>query len=289
MAWPRQETTMRYLSAKVLPVVAALLLWAVATPADAGANAWILWHQYTYTDLDRMNDRFANSASGWRLTEAFESMAACKSSEVSFAGFMADGLNYGGNWSAKAYGSLVEARWIVTGVLERPNKHMTVEYLCFPDTIDPRLAAAPTPKPPKVATAPKDDNLGFVPDPLGIIHYTPGRPIVVTVKLNGRSSARLVLDTGADFSVVKSELLAAAGVDLARPAARGKVIGVAGETGASYFHVIFETVGHRVQMPHVAALNTYDDFADGLLGRDFLDRFKVVMDPAAGTITLVPR
>jgi hypothetical protein len=30
---------MRYLSVK-LPVVAALLLWAVATPADA---AWILW------------------------------------------------------------------------------------------------------------------------------------------------------------------------------------------------------------------------------------------------------
>jgi hypothetical protein len=155
----------------------------------------------------------------------------------------------------------------------------------------PKAVAAPTPKPPRVAAA-KPPGLTYTPveEPAGIIRYTPGRPIVVTVKLNGRSSARLVLDTGADFSVVKSELLAAAGVDLARPVARGKVIGVAGETGASYFHVVFETVGHRVQMPHVAALNTYDDdFADGLLGRDFLDRFKVVMDPAAGTITLVPR
>jgi hypothetical protein len=111
---------MRYLSVKVLPVVAALLLWAVATPADAGANAWILWHQYTYTDLDRMNDRSANSTSEWRLTKAFESMTACQSAEVSFAGFMAEGLNSGGNlrnWSAKAYGSLVEAQWIVTGAL----------------------------------------------------------------------------------------------------------------------------------------------------------------------------
>jgi hypothetical protein len=26
-----------------------------------------------------------------------------------------------------------------------------------------------------------------------------------------------------------------------------------------------------------------------LLGRDFLDSFKVVIDPAAGTVTLVPR
>ena len=281
---------MRYLSVKVLPVVAALLLWAVATPANAEATAWILWYQKTYTDSDNMNDRFENYTSEWKLTKAFESMAVCNSSEASYAGFMADGLQVGGNWSAKAYGSLVAARWIVTGALAKHNKHLTVQYKCFPDTIDPRLAAAPTPKPPKVATAPTDDNLGFVPDPFGIIHYTPGRPIVVTVRLNGRSSARLVLDTGADFSVVKSELLAAAGVDLARPVARGKVIGVAGETGASYFHVVFETVGHRVQMPHVAALNTYDDdFADGLLGRDFLDRFKVVMDPAAGTITLVPR
>jgi len=43
------------------------------------------------------------------------------------------------------------------------------------------------------------------------------------------------------------------------------------------------------RVPHVAAFRMYDDdFADGLLGRDFLDHFKVVMDPAAGIVTLVP-
>jgi aspartyl protease len=124
----------------------------------------------------------------------------------------------------------------------------------------------------------------------GIIRYTPGRPIVAVVRLNGRSSARLILDTGADGSMVKPDLLAAAGVDLSRPAARGKASGIDSTVTVAYFAVDFEVAGHRVRVPQVAAFNTYDDgFADGLLGRDFLDRFKVVMDPAAGTVTLVPR
>ena len=124
----------------------------------------------------------------------------------------------------------------------------------------------------------------------GIIRYTPGRPIIVVVRLNGRSSARLVLDTGADGSMVKPDLLAAAGVDLSRPVSRGEASGIDGKVKMSYFLVDFEVAGHRVRVPKVAAFNTYDDgFADGLLGRDFLDRFKVVMDPAAGIVTLVPR
>jgi hypothetical protein len=127
-------------------------------------------------------------------------------------------------------------------------------------------------------------------EPAGVIRYTPGRPIVATVKLNGRSSARLILDTGADGSMVKPDLLAAAGVDLSRPTARGAVSGLAGKVKVSYFPVDFEVAGHRARVPHVAAFNTYEDgFADGLLGRDFLDQFKMTTDPAAGVVTLVPR
>jgi Aspartyl protease len=125
----------------------------------------------------------------------------------------------------------------------------------------------------------------------GVIHYTPGHPIIAVVKLNGgRSTARLILDTGADGSMVKPALLASAGVNLVRPAARGDASGITGKVKVSYFTVDFEVAGHRARVTHVAAFNRYDDdFADGLLGRDFLDRFKVVMDPAAGTVTLVPR
>lgn len=60
----------------------------------------------------------------------------------------------------------------------------------------------------------------------GTIRYTPGRPILVTVRLNARASARLILDTGADSSVIKPLSLLAAGVDLTRPVARGEIRGV---------------------------------------------------------------
>ena len=161
---------------------------------------------------------------------------------------------------------------------------------------DPRLAAAPSPAP----SSEKKSPLGFqnlldqetlgLPKAAGVIHYTPGRPIVVTVRLNGRSSARLVLDTGADRSMIRSRSLIAAGVDLARPVARGKVRGVAGETEVSYFNVDSMEVGSaRVRSLKVAAYDIDESASDGLLGRDFLDGFNVSIDPAAGIIRLTPR
>jgi hypothetical protein len=168
---------------------------------------------------------------------------------------------------------------------------------------DPRLVATPTPAPMKPeANAGKFGLKITIPIPgsdrdrapnltwgMGVIRYTPGRPIVAVVRLNGRSSARLILDTGADGSIVKAELLAAAGVDLTRPAARGKISGVTGKVEVSYFPVDLEVAGHRARVLRVAAFNDENDIADGLLGRDFLDRFKVVMDPASGTVTLTPK
>jgi hypothetical protein len=159
---------------------------------------------------------------------------------------------------------------------------------------DPRLVSTPTTKPPKAAATPsqqdKDNPFGLSwDDTVDTIRYTPGRPIIAVVRLNGRSSARLILDTGADGSMVKAELLAAAGVDLSRPAARGRMSGITGKVEVSYFTVDFEVAGHGARVLRVAAFNNETDIADGLLGRDFLDNFKVVMDPAAGTVTLVPR
>jgi predicted aspartyl protease len=127
--------------------------------------------------------------------------------------------------------------------------------------------------------------------PQGTIRYVPGSgPIIVTVTLNGRTTARLVLDTGADSSVVKPQLLRSAGVDLSRPAGRGTMSGVTGKVKVAYYPVNFEAAGHPARVPNVAAFDTFEDgFADGLLGRDFLDQFSVAMDPATGTVKLVPR
>jgi Aspartyl protease len=127
--------------------------------------------------------------------------------------------------------------------------------------------------------------------PQGTIRYVPGSgPIIVPVTLNGRTTARLVLDTGADVSVVKPQLLRSAGVDLLRPVARGTMSGVAGKVRVAYYAVNLEAAGHRALAPAVVAFDTFEDgFADGLLGRDFLDQFSVAMDPATGTVKLVPR
>lgn len=51
-----------------------------------------------------------------------------------------------------------------------------------------------------------------------------------------------------------------------------------------------EAAGHLALVPAVVAFDTFEDgFADGLLDRDFLDQFSVAMDPATGTVKLVPR
>ncbi|HKX04382.1 MAG TPA: retropepsin-like aspartic protease [Methylomirabilota bacterium] len=152
----------------------------------------------------------------------------------------------------------------------------------------PRGKETPNPRAQSFKLFDDSPTLARTAPPAHVIPYTPGRPIIATVRLNGHATARLILDTGADGSMVKPELLAAAGVDLSRPAARGKMSGVAGTVQVAYFTVDFEVAGHRARVPHVAAFYT-DDSADGLLGRDFLDRFKVVMDPAAGTVTLTPK
>jgi predicted aspartyl protease len=123
----------------------------------------------------------------------------------------------------------------------------------------------------------------------GVIRYTPGQPILVSVKLNNRTTVRLMLDTGADSSSIRSSLLTAAGVDLSQPTSRGSAVMANGTTlSMAYFNVFVEAAGHSALLPHVGALDTTAN-EDGLLGRDFLDQFKMTLDPVSGIVTLVPR
>jgi len=252
---------------KALAVVAALLLWAVATPADAGSG-WLLLFPRSH-DADEVI--FDASAPLPLWTQKWDWAKSTTSSPY-----------------ATERLCQVERRDIVAKVQKsldtyKDDAHDRSVLLFFRASQcisldDPQL----------VGFTLNRETGAFLQG--GIIRYTPGRPIIVTVRLNGRSSARLVLDTGADGSMVKPDLLAAAGVDLSRPAARGTMSGLAGKVKVSYFPVDFEVAGHRARVPHVAAFNTYEDgFADGLLGRDFLDHFKMTTDPAAGVVTLVPR
>lgn len=122
------------------------------------------------------------------------------------------------------------------------------------------------------------------------IAYTPGQRILVDVRVNGRTSARLLLDTGADRTLINPSTLSAAGAELKRAMARGEIRGVTGTDEVLVVLVDSIEVGDaRVERLPVMAYEMGSREADGLLGRDFLDRFTVTIDSARGVVILAPK
>lgn len=145
---------------------------------------------------------------------------------------------------------------------------------------------APAPAPGSDQTGPK----GAAPGGRTTIRYTPGQPIVVDVRINDSASAQLVLDTGADRTLIRPRALAAAGVSLTRPIAEGQITGVTGTDRVQYVVVDSLEVGSaRVTRLAVMSYEISGLPGDGLLGRDFLDRFTVNIDGARGEVTLTPK
>ena len=77
---------------------------------------------------------------------------------------------------------------------------------------------------------PPTSEAASAPGPSGatVIRFTPGQRIMIDARINGSASARLLLDTGADGTLISPRALAAAGVSLTRPLARRQVHGVTG-------------------------------------------------------------
>jgi predicted aspartyl protease len=122
------------------------------------------------------------------------------------------------------------------------------------------------------------------------IPFTPGRPILVSARINGSGATQLILDTGAQATVISPSALAALGVSY-RNAARGSIRGVTGQTDVLAVRVeSIEVEGARfgplMIISHDAGLG---GGTDGLLGRDFLDNFVVTIDSASRFVTLTPK
>ncbi len=122
------------------------------------------------------------------------------------------------------------------------------------------------------------------------IPFTPGQPIVVNARINGGGTAQLILDTGAQGTVISPTTLAALGVSY-RNAVRGSIKGVTGD--ASVLAVRIDSIevegaryGPLLVVSHDAGLGTG---RDGLLGRDFLDNFIITIDSASRLVTLTPK
>ena len=113
--------------------------------------------------------------------------------------------------------------------------------------------------------------------------------IMVDVKINGNANANLLLDTGADRTMINPRVLVSAGAAISRPVGTTRVTGVAGSDDVSFVVIESLEVGEaRVGRMQVASYDVAGA-GDGLLGRDFLDRFSVNIDSAAGVVTLSPK
>ncbi len=148
------------------------------------------------------------------------------------------------------------------------------------------------------APSPSSDPAPMTPDPAAAgastgaarIPFTPGQPIIVNARINGGGSTQLILDTGAQGTVISPTALAALGVSY-RNAVRGSIKGVTGD--ASVLAVRIESIevegarfGPMLVVSHDAGLGSG---RDGLLGRDFLDNFIVTIDSASRFVTLTPK
>ena len=124
---------------------------------------------------------------------------------------------------------------------------------------------------------------------VGRVRFTPGQPIMVSVRINGATPATLMLDTGATRTVINPKVLESVGVNY-RDAQRGSIRGVTGEAPVLAVRVeSIEASGARSGPLLVVAHDTGFGQGDGLLGRDFLDQFSVNIDNAAGLVTLTPK
>jgi len=122
------------------------------------------------------------------------------------------------------------------------------------------------------------------------IRYVPGERIVVDARLNGDHTVRLLLDTGADRTLISPRALVAAGVSLTRNAISGSIRGVTGTAEVKSVVVESLEIGDaRVGRLRVLAYEMEQWGHDGLLGRDYLDQFQVAIDTSRGVVTLSPK
>ena len=121
-----------------------------------------------------------------------------------------------------------------------------------------------------------------------VVPFTGGGPVVVEARLNG-ALLRLLVDTGAERTVIAPAALARTGIDPAS-GTPVRISGVTGSAAATLVAVpLLEVAGARVGPLSVIVHALPGDSLDGLLGRDVLDAFTVTFDAAAGRATLLPR
>jgi hypothetical protein len=173
-------------------------------------------------------------------------------------------------------------RWVdAAGVTHYTSDRSTIperyrssaQELEHPSARKPQPAASPSP--------------AAAPPPGAVVPLPTGAPIMVEARLNG-VPLQLVIDTGADRTVISPAALSRAGID-ATAGTPFRISGVTGSSPASLVNVPWlDVAGAQVGPLGIVAFAVPGEF-DGLLGRDVLDAFTVTFDAAQNRATLTPR
>ncbi len=120
------------------------------------------------------------------------------------------------------------------------------------------------------------------------IPFSPGSPVLVNAKINGLEPIRLILDTGAERTMISPAVLSKLGLSLEN-AAPVILKSVTGMSYANGVWVDFIEVGETRVGPLLIVVYPADlKGANGLLGRDFLSNLNMTIDSKEKVVTLTP-
>jgi clan AA aspartic protease (TIGR02281 family) len=119
-----------------------------------------------------------------------------------------------------------------------------------------------------------------------------GQTFVVQVRLNGTRDAKLILDTGAEISLLSHDVVLDLGLFPSSATPTVTLNTVSGTVRADV--VIVESMVAGAAEAHDVAVAVHDlpeapPGVDGLLGLTFLNKFVVTLDPQHGTLHLRQR
>jgi hypothetical protein len=160
-----------------------------------------------------------------------------------------------------------------------------------PDSVPPRFRdrarIVGNVDPPPIPSGPSS---GTVSEGVTRFTYSPGRQIIVAARINGQGPVRLLFDTGADATLITPDALIALRVSY-RDAKQVPLRGIGGAT-TGYLVTLdsLKVGGARVApMPVVSHDAELERGVAGLLGRDFLNHFRVNIDNTRGIVELAPK
>jgi clan AA aspartic protease (TIGR02281 family) len=116
-----------------------------------------------------------------------------------------------------------------------------------------------------------------------------GRSLTVQAKLNGTYDARLIVDTGADITILSHDLARNIGILPSDINATVTLNTVGGSVRADVVRIGAISVGAAEVKNMPVAVHTMPDAppqVDGLLGMTFLDKFLVTLDAQKGELHL---